>query len=327
MKKQLLLTICACIALGGCYQRNDDVAFLAVEHSGGTADSLSFADAHHYSLNYNFTVATDTFFLLRQMPEEIVSGIVADTLSLNRHDDIAVMDIRIVKSGAVDSVWVQVARDQYTFGWTDETRLLANVVPNDPISQFINVFSDTHTLIFLVIISVIAICYISYFLRKHKAKIVHLNDIASFYPAALCCIVAFAATIYSSIQMFAPDVWRHFYYNPTLNPLSLPPLLAVFVGSVWAALIVGIAAIDDIRHLLHGDKAVLYVGGLIAVCAADYIVFSIATLYYVGYALIIAYIAFAVWNYLRHAPRLRCGRCGAPLHAKGRCPECGAENI
>lgn len=325
--KQLFLTVCACIALCGCYQRNVDVTIQPVESTAGTADSLSFAVAHHYSLSYNFAVATDTFRLLRQTPEEITSGIATDTILLKRRDNIAVMDIRIMKSADADSVWVQVARDQYTFGWTDETRLLANVVPNDPISQFINFFSDTHTLLFLVIISVIAICYVAYFMRKHDARIVHMNDIASFYPAALCCIMALAATLYSSIQMFTPDAWRHFYYNPTLNPFALPPLLAVFVGSIWAMVIVAIAAADEIRRHLHASEAMLYVGVLVAVCAADYIVFSIATLYYVGYPLIIAYITFAVRMYIRRAPRLRCGRCGAPLHAKGRCPECGADNI
>ena len=41
-------------------------------------------------------------------------------------------------------------------------------------------------------------------------------------------------------------------------------------------------------------EAILYLGGLAAICAVDYVVFSITTLYYLGYPLLIAYYVFAL---------------------------------
>ena len=61
-------------------------------------------------------------------------------------------------------------------------------------------------------------------------------------------------------------------------------------------------------------------------CAVNYIVFSVTTLYYAGYLLLIVYYVFALHSYIRHRVRYTCGNCGATLHHKGRCPHCGAEN-
>ena len=143
----------------------------------------------------------------------------------------------------------------------------------------------------------------------------------------LCLLVASAAVLYSSIQLFAPESWRHFYYHPSLNPFALPLHLGLFVASVWAIIIVGVAALDDvIRHLSGGD-AILYLGGLAGVCAVNYVVFSVSTLYYIGYLLLIAYIIFAVYRYIHHArSRYVCGHCGAKLRKKGTCPHCGTMN-
>ena len=140
-------------------------------------------------------------------------------------------------------------------------------------------------------------------------------------------IVSAAATFYASLQMFAPELWQQFYYHPTLNPFSVPGLLSVFLVSVWAMIIVGIAAVDDVRTQLPFGDALLYLGGLAGVCAVDYIVFSITTLWYVGYVLLFLYVAFAVRQYYRyHRLRYVCGNCGKKLRTLGRCPYCGAMN-
>ena len=107
-----------------------------------------------------------------------------------------------------------------------------------------------------------------------------------------------SATLYASIQMFGPESWRHFYYHPSLNPFALPLHLGIFVSFVWAILIVGLAAVDDVRHHLPTTEAVLYLAGLGAVCAVDYVIFSIFTLYYVGYVLLVIYVVFAVWRFI-----------------------------
>ena len=96
---------------------------------------------------------------------------------------------------------------------------------------------------------------------------------------------------------------------------------------MWAILIVAIAAVDDVRRQLSFGDAILYLLGLGATCAVAYIVFSVFTLYYIGYPLLALYFIFALWCYFRHPrPRYRCGRCGALLYEKGNCHHCGALN-
>ena len=217
-----------------------------------------------------------------------------DSITLRKHDHLVVADIHTVPTDSIDSVWVKVARDQFTFGWIHESELLAAVSPDDPISQFIDFFSDAHLLIFLAFCVLVGGAYGVRRLLRKGAKIVHFNDIPSFYPTLLCLLVASSAVLYSSIQLFAPEMWRHFYYHPSLNPYALPWHLGLFIVFVWAVLIVAIATVDDIRHHLPLGESILYLGGLAAVCAFDYVVFSITTLYYIGYPLLIAYIIFAI---------------------------------
>lgn len=323
----MVALLMAVMTVTGCYHDKTKGHDALVSYDKRQLDSLSFSSAHHYSENYNFVVKADSLPLLRQQPEELLNSLFTDTIAVYRRDRIVVADIRMLPNDPVDSVWVQVARDQETFGWVRESVLLPAVVPDDPISQFISTFSDTHLLIFLIIISVISVAYLLRTIFRSKAKIVHFNDIDSFYPTLLALIVAASATFYASIQMFAPDVWRHFYYHPTLNPFSVPPLLAVFLVSVWAMLIVGLAVADVLRHSLSAGQAMLYACGLVAVCALDYIVFSILTLYCVGYMLFAAYAVWAVRRYFLYShKKYVCGSCGARMSNKGRCPDCGVIN-
>ena len=46
-------------------------------------------------------------------------------------------------------------------------------------------------------------------------------------------------------------------------------------------------------------EAVLYLGGLCGICAIDYIIFSVSTLYFVGYIILVVYFWFAIRAYLR----------------------------
>ena len=147
----------------------------------------------------------------------------------------------MVPQDSIDSVWVQLATEDNRFGWSRESRLLPQVVPDDPISEFIMTFSNVHLLIFLVVIVVITLAYLVRKVFHSNAKIVHFNDI----------------------------------------------------------LIVGLACVDEVYHRLPFGEALLYLGGLAGVCALDYIIFSVSTLYYIGYILLVAYIWFAVKSYRR----------------------------
>lgn len=292
--------------LTGCYNKGP-ITPDAWDLTRQQLDSISFYTTHHYTQNYNFVVTGDSLVVVAQQPEDMaVPDVVSveiqteigeqqkDSITLSRHERIVVADIKTVPSDTIDSVWVKVARDQMTFGWVHESELLAQVSPDDPISQFIDFFSDAHLLIFLAFCVVIIAAYGIRRLLRRGAKIVHFNDIPSFYPTALCLLVASSAVLYSSIQLFGAETWRHFYYHPSLNPFALPFWLGVFVSSVWAIVIVSIATVDDVTHKLPLGASILYLGGLAAICSVCYVVFSITTLYYIGYPLLIAYYIFAI---------------------------------
>ena len=318
------------LLLAGCYShgpRHSGAFPYRATFSQRQLDSLSFASTHHYSQGYNFVVRGDSIELIKQQPEELLSHLPTDSFAIHKHEHVVVADIRKLPNDTVDSIWVQLATADYRFGWVRESKMIKKVVPDDPISQFISTFSDVHLLIFLIVIVLFSLFYLVRKISSRNAHIVHFNDIRSFYPTLLCLLVACSAALYALIQMYAPEVWQHFYYHPTLNPFSQPPIMEVFLVSVWLMLIVGLAAVDDARHQLPAGEALLYTAGLAAVCAFDYIVFSLTTLYYIGVPLFFVYLWYALRQYYRHSRYIYiCGNCGALLRRKGRCPHCGMMN-
>ena len=327
--RSLILLFALIISLTGCYHRQAKWQQLAnVQFTDHQVDSILFAKTHHYSQNYNFVVEADSLVLTKQMPEEAVSQLPTDSFSVIKNQILVVADIRILPNDSIDSVWVQLAHEQGMFGWIHEGDMLKAVHPDNPISRFISFFSDVHLLIFLIVIVTLLFAYGMHRLLRHKAYIVHFNDIETFYPTLTALMVSISATLYASIQMYATEEWREFFFHPSLNPFSETGLLRVFLLSVWGILIVGIAAVDDVfRHLSVG-QAVLYLLGLAGVCAVDYIIFTITTMFYVGYFLLAAYLAFAVWQYLtKTVSRFICGNCGLQIKKKGKCPHCGAINV
>ena len=301
-----LFTIHYSLFTTSCYNRGP-ITPDAWDLTAQQLDSISFYTTHHYTQNYNFVVTGDSLVVVAQQPEDMsVPDVVSielesigeekkkDSITIRRNEHVVVADIKTVPSDSIDSIWVKVARDQLTFGWIHENELLSKVSPDDPISQFIDAFSNTHLLVFLAFCVLTGAAYGLRRLMRKGCKIVHFNDIKSFYPTALCLLIASSAVLYSSIQLFGPETWRHFYYHPSLNPFALPFWLGVFVSSVWALIIVAIATVDEVTRLLPLGEAILYLVGLAAVCAVLYTVFSITTLYYVGYPLLIAYYYFAI---------------------------------
>ena len=294
-----VLSLLAVLMLTACYNRKP-VTSEALELTEAQMDSLSFYSTHHYTQNFNFLVKADSLHLKYDpnssvSPEFIDENTLAvDSVTFFRGDHIVVADIKTIPSDSIDSVWVKVARDQVAMGWVRESELLPAVTPDDPISVFIDTFSNKHLLFFLALLVLVGSAYGLRKLHSQNAYIIHFNDIPSYYPTVLAVLVAASATFYSSIQLFGPETWRHFYYHPSLNPFALPFWLGVFIISVWAIIIVGIATIDDVTRMLTLGEAILYLVGLAAVCAVCYVVFSITTLYYIGYPLLIAYYVFAL---------------------------------
>ena len=314
MRRNLYISLIACLSLllVSCYNQGP-ITSDAWNLTEQQLDSISFYTTHHYTQGYNFVVSRDSLKILEQQSEmmpvpdilsaEMMAGdetmpmlSLVDSVTLHRHEHLVVADIRTIPTDSIDSVWVKVARDQLTQGWVRESDLLKAVSPDDPISQFIDFFSDAHLLIFLGLCVIIGGVYGLRRLMRKGAKIVHFNDIPSFYPTLLCLLVASSAVMYSSIQLFEPESWRHFYYHPSLNPYALPWHLGLFMTFVWAIIIVAIATLEDVRHHLPLGEAFLYLGGLAGVVAVDYVIFSITTLYYIGYPLLVVYIIFAIYR-------------------------------
>lgn len=296
-KTLVLLSIA--LMLGSCFHRHGAKAQQTlVEYSDKQLDSISFSVTHHYTNKYNFVVSADSLMLIRQQPEEYVNHLSIDSFAVKKKCLLVVSDIRMIPQDSIDSVWVQLATEDNAFGWIHESNLLPKVVPDDPISQFIMTFSNVHLLIFLIVIVLIGVAYLVKKIFTNNAKIVHFNDIDSPYPTALVLMVSLSASFYATIQTFMPEVWQHFYFHPTLNPFAVPRVLGFFLASVWSILILGLACVDEIKHRLSLGDGILYFGGLIGICAIDYIIFSLSTLYYIGYFVLIAYFWFAIRAYL-----------------------------
>lgn len=255
--RNLLTCLSVLLLLSSCYNRGQ-LSPDAWDLTEQQLDSISFYTTHHYTENYNFLVRADSMPIIQQVPAEAISDMPLDTLMVYRDEHLVVADIATVPADSIDSVWVKVARDQLTFGWIHERDLLTAVSPDDPISEFIDFFSDAHLLIFLVFVVMVVSVYVYRKQRQRQAKLVHFNDIDSFYPSLLCLLVATSATLYSSIQLFEPEKWRHFYFHPTLNPFAVPTDLGLFLVSVWAIVIVAVAVLDDVRRQLPFGEAILY---------------------------------------------------------------------
>ena len=293
MRNACYILLIALLTMTSCYRDKT--------RDASDSDTLVVAidSTRYYEVGYNFVVHGDSIILISQQPEEHVSQLEIDSFAVPHDQQLAVADIRTIPQDSIDSVWVQLISEKGRVGWTHESELLRDVVPTDPISQFIMFFSDSHIVIALIFLAIIGGLYIMRMSNRRNAPIVHFRDIASFYPSLLCIIVACSATFYASLQMFGQETWQNFYFHPTLNPFIVPPILSLFLISVWSMVIVGIATVDEVLHKLSLDDALLYLFGLMGVCSVLYIVFSISTLYYIGYPLLVAYCYYAIKKYFK----------------------------
>ena len=320
---RLLLLLLAVLSLQSC--RRDHPQCIDPWATTGI-DSVAFRKDHHYWKNYNLVV-TDSVPLLVSVPGEVASIFAPDSSVLMSDDEIVVANLAIVPTDTPDSVWVMVARDQQTMGWVREQQLMERSIPDHPISRFIHQFSDSRFLVFLTCLCLAFGVFIVQRFRKEHFLIVHFNDIRSFYPTLLCLGMSGAAAFYGSIQNFCPEVWKEFFFHPTLNPFGQPRVILLFLANVWFLVVVFIAVIDDIRKQPDVVNGVSYMISLCGFCMSLYLFFSVSVQYYVGYVLLLLYWAFALHRYIRHNTILYyCGHCGAPLHTLGKCPKCGAEN-
>lgn len=284
-------------------------------------DSLNYLQERHYTLGRNFEVYADSVDLVCLPLKDCYSR-------LYRGQRVVVAEFAVHPADSIDSIWVKLAHTQEVQGWLREAELKQKLVPTDSISQSIHFFSRTHASYFVIVCALFTAFGLLRIIRRKQLKIVYFDDIDSFYPLLLCLLLSTSATLYESLQVFAPDTWEHFYYNPTLSPLQVPLLLGAFLLTLWLILIVMLAVLDELFRQLSPSLALFYLLGLASVCIFCYFFFIWTTRIYLGYPLL-ALLAWQFVHRLRHtlrSPLYRCGHCGHRLLAKGICPHCGALN-
>lgn len=285
-------------------------------------------EAMLYEVNDNFLLAADSLVLQTQEPlHNMPVDTLSDSIILFHSDHLVVAEIAVIPEDSIDSVWVKVARDQLSMGWTHQSSFLASIVPDDPISQFIYLFSQRHLWYFLGLVFAMLVLVLWRQMRHSRFHMLYLNDIPSFYPTLLTLMLSGSAILYASIQRFVPETWVQFYYHPTLNPFGLPLILSLFICSFWLLIVLFLATLDEVYRQLSITEAILYLFSLMGICMACYLVFSLAALNWVGYVLYVLFTTVSAGWYFRHfRPRYICGKCGAKMHDLGTCSKCGTTN-
>ena len=282
-----------------------------------------------YAVNDNFFLTADSMRLQTQEPlHNMPIDTLSDSIMLFYNDPLVVAQIVVIPEDSIDSVWVKVARDQFAQGWIHQSDFLACVVPDDPISEFIYLFSQRHLWYFLGLVFIALIVYVVSMLRHSPLHIIFIRDISSFYPTLLTITLSSSAILYASIQRLIPQTWIMYYYHPTLNPFDLPLILGLFVASIWLLVVLVIATVDEVFSLLPVAEGILFLFFLLGVCVVCYLVFSQPVLGWVGYLLYLVFsISFILKYYMYFRARCLCGHCGAKMHGKGRCTRCKTLNV
>ena len=316
---KLLFALLALVWISGCH--NPQSVATDEELPERSRDSLACLAARHYTLDTNLELVSDSLQLACLPVKDCYA-------TLYRGDRVVVAEVGVHPTDSVDSLWVKVAKDELVQGWISETCMKQSFVPTDSISQAIYFFSRTHASYFIAICALFVVVWLFRALRKRPLMLVYFNDIDSFYPLLLCLLMAVSATLYESIQVFAPDMWERYYYAPTLSPFQVPLLLSLFLSSLWLFVVVLLAAIDDSFRQLAPAAACCYLLGLAACCIFCYFFFIITIAWYVGYLFLLLLIglfyrkARIAWR----SSHFRCGRCGYKMSGRGICPHCGAVN-
>ena len=286
-------------------------------------------DATLYVAGDNFLVSADSLRLQSNQPlHNLPVDTACEQLSVYYNDQLVVAETLVIPEDSVDSVWVKLARDQFTMGWVHQRDFVESVVPDDPISQFIHLFSIRHLGLFGILFAVSLIALLYQIFSRKKPHVFFLRDILSPYPTFLLIVLALSALLYAGIQHYVPETWVLYYYHPTLNPFGLPLILSLFLCSVWVLLVLTLATIEEVFRLLPTGEALLYLLSLLGCCILCYLLFTLAALSPgVSYILFALFILVLMLRYNRYSkPRYFCGSCGKRLKQLGKCPHCGAEN-
>ena len=240
-------------------------------------DSLVFRLTHHYSENFNFVVKSDSLTLV---PRE--GDLVQDTCRVYADEIIVVAAIATVG----DTIWVKVAHDQQTMGWIAEKELLAGVSPDDPISEMLYWLQSWRGIWMSLLAAIGLTSFLLHQRKSRQLRLLRADDMDSPYPLLFVALVALMASLYASVQNFVPEFWQEYYYHPSINPLMLPPVMALLVVLTWLVVITFIAVCDEVYHHFYFLPGVAYLSQLVGIAMLVYLAISWLTLLYVGYLLL-----------------------------------------
>ena len=309
MKKRLPFLLLLTFLLSSCYYQDEEATL--------------------YAIGDNFELSVDSLMLQSSQPlHNLPVDTLCEQLSVYFGDPIVVAETLVIPEDSVDSVWVKLARDQFTMGWVHQRDFIGSVVPDDPISQFIHLFSIRHLVFFAIIFSISLFSLLYQVFSRKKPHVFFLRDILSPYPTILLIMLAISALLYAGIQHYVPDTWVLYYYHPTLNPFGLPLILSLFLCSVWMLLVLAVATIEEVYRQLPIGEAVFYLFSLLGCCILCYLLFTLAALSPgASYILFALFALVLIIRYYRNSrPQYLCGSCGERLQRLGKCPHCGAEN-
>lgn len=285
-----------------------------------THDSLVYLYARHYTWNTNLELREDSISIAYLPVKERYC-------TLYKGDKVVVAEFAVHPEDSRDTVWVKLAHSQEEQGWISERELLRAFVPTDAISQTIYFFTHTRVPYYILFFGFVAAAACFMVVRRRRLPLGFFTD-DSLYPLCLCLLVSLVATCYKTMQHFRPDLWLHFYFNPTLSPFHVPFVVSLFLANLWLFIVVLLATLDDLFRRLPPVEALSRLPALASGCILCYFFFLLTIPIYIGYAAL----ALFVWVFLKRLyaalflARYRCGRCGYRLRAKGVCPRCGAVN-
>lgn len=325
------LCMCLCTLLGACQEAATAMPsqLAGKEHSAISISQLSGQDDYlqerlHIPLNTNLMLTADSLNLACLPLKNCIN-------MLYKGEHVVVAEIKVdttLTCLATDSVWFKLAHSETVQGWVSHADIKQRFVPTDSISQAISLFSDSYVGTSIFIITTFVLFWLISAYQSKPFKLVFFNDIDSLYPLFFCLMVSICATLYESIQLFAPDSWETYYYAPQFSPFGLPPLLGFFIACLWLMGITFIATLSEIIQRLSLTGIFFYLVGLAALCVFCYQFFILSTAIYLGYAFLLAFMAYFAHKAVGAATRYPyiCGQCGQKLRKKGVCPHCGTIN-
>lgn len=304
--------------------------------------------SRQYGVGYNFVVQSSSLLLNARKPSQNAFSFKTDSVFVCKGQELYVADFVSVPAWGADSIWVLLTDSAQQQGWVSEKMLIKSASPDDPISKSIYnirfhrskfVFFFIGFIAFVFLIRLAAWKRLSGTERCVKDESKHISckhnywhaitfiflpaDVFSFYPLFLRFLSAASGVYYSSLHLFAHDIWEEYYFHPTLNPFALEPLLGGFLLLLWLNIILLITTVDESLRQLSFKSALSFILYNVAAVGVLYQMFLYTTTSYVGYVLLFLYLVFCFYNYFtRLRPRYRCGKCGRVMHDKGKCPRC-----